>query len=216
MKSWPKVKLGRSWESVRTLLKITRLAYRKLYLAIIGPNSHGKLLPKYKIRQIIICSNLVLSTLIFPQIGPYISYSMYYSIETAPLCQILDQSLFCLNYPHWTIFVLIYPDFPYWTRLRKASLFGYVYPNLAIFNPYQSIFSQINPYLEHLSKLDYICPPPPQPANVSSAHPISSTPSSTFIFYLSDLFCCIHQSRLFLFKIYKAIHHKTYHIESLN
>ena len=30
-------------DSVRTLLKITRLAYRKSYLAIIGPNSHEKL-----------------------------------------------------------------------------------------------------------------------------------------------------------------------------
>ena len=36
-------------ESVRTLLKITRLVYMKSYLAIIGPNSHGKL-TKYKIR----------------------------------------------------------------------------------------------------------------------------------------------------------------------
>ena len=44
-----KLKLGRSWESVRTLLKLTRLAYRKSYLAIIGRNSHEKL-TKYEIR----------------------------------------------------------------------------------------------------------------------------------------------------------------------
>ena len=36
---WNKVKL----ELVRTLLKITRLAYKKSYLAIIGSNSHEKL-----------------------------------------------------------------------------------------------------------------------------------------------------------------------------
>ena len=53
-------------ESVRTLLKITRLAYRKSYLAIIGPNSHEKL-TKYELGLVTICSNLVLSTLICPQ-----------------------------------------------------------------------------------------------------------------------------------------------------
>ena len=35
---------------VRTFLRITRLANRKLYLAIIGPNSHEKL-TKYEIRS---------------------------------------------------------------------------------------------------------------------------------------------------------------------
>ena len=49
-------------ESVRTLLKIT-LVYRKLYLAIIAP-IHMKISPNMKLGQTIICSNLVLSTLI--------------------------------------------------------------------------------------------------------------------------------------------------------
>ena len=42
---WNYVKL----ESVRSLLKITRLVYMKSYLAIIGPNSH-EMLTKYEIR----------------------------------------------------------------------------------------------------------------------------------------------------------------------
>ena len=51
---WNYVKL----ESVQTFLRITRLAYRKLYLAIIGPNSHEKL-TEYEI-----CFDL-------PLLGPY-------------------------------------------------------------------------------------------------------------------------------------------------
>ena len=50
MKSWPKKWNDVKLKSVRTFLRITRLAYRKLYLAIIGPNSHDKL-TKYEIRS---------------------------------------------------------------------------------------------------------------------------------------------------------------------
>ena len=38
MKTWPKVKLGPKFKSVRTLLRITHLAYTKSYLVIICPN----------------------------------------------------------------------------------------------------------------------------------------------------------------------------------
>ena len=42
MKSSPRSKLVSSWESVRTLLRITHLAHRKSYLVIVCPNSHEK------------------------------------------------------------------------------------------------------------------------------------------------------------------------------
>ena len=48
MNSWPKLKLCQVEVGSNTCLRITRLAYRKLYLAIIGPNSHENL-TKYEI-----------------------------------------------------------------------------------------------------------------------------------------------------------------------
>ena len=48
MKSWPKVKLGKV--EVGSNIAQTHLAYRKSYLAIIGPNSHENL-TKYKIKS---------------------------------------------------------------------------------------------------------------------------------------------------------------------
>ena len=122
---WNYVKL----KLVRTFLRITRLAYWKLYLAIIGPNSHEKL-TKYEIRSSYyllqfgfiypylapkyhVCPYLALLTYIyyylhihvyvalltfiwsdlpwFDQIAIFTIY-MYSSIETAPLCTILEQS----------------------------------------------------------------------------------------------------------------------------
>ena len=66
MKGWPKVKLGQVGVG-SNIAQNHSSSYRKSYLAIIGPNSHGKL-TKYEIRsQVIICFNLVLSTLIWTQ-----------------------------------------------------------------------------------------------------------------------------------------------------
>ena len=46
-----KIKIMSSWiESVRTLLRITHLAFRKSYLAIVSPNAHANL-TKIKIRS---------------------------------------------------------------------------------------------------------------------------------------------------------------------
>ena len=119
---------------VQTFLKITRPAYRlyKLYLTIVGPNSHEKM-TKYEIRLLFapilfylpllgpkipclsifnptylylplftyIWPNVTLITLICSYlplivlISPYVPYSPRidnYSIATAYLCQILEQS----------------------------------------------------------------------------------------------------------------------------
>ena len=45
-----------SWESVRTLLRITRIAHRKSYLVIICPNSHANL-TKSETRRLCVLSN---------------------------------------------------------------------------------------------------------------------------------------------------------------
>ena len=66
MQSWPKwnyVKL----KSVRTFIKITRLAYKKLYLAIIGPNSLEKL-TKHEIRSLLLAPIWFYLPLLGPQI----------------------------------------------------------------------------------------------------------------------------------------------------
>ena len=49
-------KIRSSWESVRTLLWITRLANRKSYLVIIWPNSHEKL-TKSETRRLCVLAN---------------------------------------------------------------------------------------------------------------------------------------------------------------
>ena len=57
MKSWPNVKLCQVGV-VLILPNITHLAFRKSYLAIIGPNSYEKL-TKYELCKVIICTYLV-------------------------------------------------------------------------------------------------------------------------------------------------------------
>ena len=79
--------------SIGTLLKITCLAYKKSYLAIIGPNTHEKL-TKYEMRSsyyllqfgivVFNCPDLTICDIFILQ--------RYSSIETEPLCKILEQS----------------------------------------------------------------------------------------------------------------------------
>ena len=81
MKSWPKVKLGKV--GVSSIFAQNCLAYRKLYLAIIGPNSHEQL-TKYEIRSLLV----------------------------APICgpKIPCFSIFSLTYLHLPLFTYIWPN----------------------------------------------------------------------------------------------------------
>ena len=98
---------------VQTFLRITRIAHRKSYLIIIWPNSHEKL-TKREIRPSSSRFEHCSESLIQP-IGSHIwslfshihmkrwpKVCVYSSIETAPLCKILEQSdnyslIYCIS-----------------------------------------------------------------------------------------------------------------------
>ena len=94
-----KSEIRTSW---RSLLKITRLAYRKSYLAVIGPNPHEKL-TKYEIRQ---SYHLLQFCFIDPYLVPY-----YFCPYLALLTNIYHYlPIIGINYPYLVIFALDCPD----------------------------------------------------------------------------------------------------------
>ena len=83
------------------MLRITHLAHRKSYLVIICPNSHEK-----KLGQVIICPNLVLSTIICPQNTICVNTS-----TKALYLPTVYLALFSLTQPYLGKFALNCPDF---------------------------------------------------------------------------------------------------------
>ena len=101
------MKLGQVGVGSNIAKKVTRPDYRKSYLAIIGLNSREKFIPNMKLGQVITCSNLVLSTPIWPQNTIFVHIYPY-----LPSCITiyLHLALFSLNYPYLVICSFKCPD----------------------------------------------------------------------------------------------------------
>ena len=106
MKSWPKVKLGKKFKSVRTLLRITHLAHRKLYLVIICASLHEKL-TKIEIRS---SYYLLQIGFIYPYLAPKYHFCPYLALLTYIW---LHLGLIILIWAYLPLIALISPYVPY-------------------------------------------------------------------------------------------------------